>query len=166
MIASVDVAAYGAELAAGIEAALPGWVESSVARIVSAWCGSVAPDVASNSQQAGRLAAQRVGPEVRALLALDVDEQRTTPLAILRQRAVPFPTEVLAAAGVPPVARDRGAAALFPDDVYDLSPASFADLGPELAEVGLRWGAAKAFEHMRRHRRPRPGAPGAGGEEQ
>lgn len=165
MTDAVDVAAYGAELADGIEAALPGWVERSVARIVTEWPGSVPPNVGSNAEKVGRLAAQRVGPEVRALLALDVDEQRTTPLAIVRQRAVPFPTDVLAAAGVPPVARDQAAMELFPKDIYDLVPASFADLDPDLAEVGLRWGAAKAFEHMRRHRRP-DGAATAGGEEQ
>jgi hypothetical protein len=88
---------------------------------------------------------------VRELLAADIDEQRTTPLAILRGAALRYPTSVLHAAGVPPVVRDRAAEELFPDDLYDLVPASFADLDPSLADAGLRWGAAKAFEHKRRH---------------
>ncbi len=43
----------------------------------------------------------------------DIDEQRTTPLALIRG-AVRYPTEVLRAAGVPPVERDRFAAAGVP----------------------------------------------------
>jgi hypothetical protein len=65
---------------------------------------------------------------------------------------VKYPTEVLRAAGVPPVQRDSFVEQAFPDDIYDLAPASFADLDPALQEAGLSWGAAKAFDHKRRHR--------------
>jgi hypothetical protein len=147
----IDMASYARALADGIEEALPGWVEGGVASIMTAWSGGVPPEVAEQARVAGQAAAATVGPRVRALLDADIDEQRSTPLAILRTTAVSFPTEVLVAAGVPPVVRDRAAEELFPDDLYDLVPASFADLGPDLADLGLRWGAAKAFEHMRRH---------------
>jgi hypothetical protein len=40
---------------------------------------------------------------------------------------------------------------MFPDDDYGLTPASFADIDPALAEPGLAWGAAKAWVHRRRH---------------
>ncbi|HEX3539029.1 MAG TPA: hypothetical protein VHT75_01185 [Acidimicrobiales bacterium] len=141
--AAVDVAPYAAALADGIEAALPGWVVRSVTRFV--------PELADQAAEAGRQAAADVGPRVRHLLESDIDEQRTTPLAIVRRHALRYPTAVLGAAGVPAVGRDEGAEELFPDDPYDLVPASFADLDPELADTGLRWGAAKAFEHKRRH---------------
>ena len=36
--------------------------------------------------------------------------------------------------------------------LYDLSPASFADLAPALKEPGLVWGAAKAHVHLSRRR--------------
>jgi hypothetical protein len=42
--------------------------------------------------------------------------------------------------------RDR-----FPDDVYDLVPTSFADFGPDVADAGIAWGAAKAWTHRQRH---------------
>lgn len=155
--------AVAAALADGIEQALPGWVERCVVRTMTAWTGSVPLPVASAARAAGVAAAAEVGPAVRALLATDINRQRSTPLAVVRQAAVRYPTEVLVAAGVPPVARDRGAEALFPADSYDLVPASFADLDPDLAEVGLRWGAAKAFEHMRRHRHPAGPAPNTTG---
>ena len=87
---------------------------------------------------------------MRSLLEADIDEQATTPLAIVRG-AVRFPTDVLRQAGVAPVARDRVQVNLLPDDVYDLAPASFADIDPALTEPGIAWGAAKAHAHIRRH---------------
>jgi hypothetical protein len=63
------------------------------------------------------------------------------------------PTQVLAEAGVPPVERDEHAARLFPDDRYDLAPATFSDLDEALHEPGLVWGAAKAHVVLARRRR-------------
>jgi hypothetical protein len=91
-----------------------------------------------------------VGPLVRELLAADIDEQRTGPLALVRA-AVRYPASVLSAAGVLPVQRDADAVRLFPDDAFDLSPGSFAELHPDLRVPGLEWGAAKAYVHRRRH---------------
>jgi len=149
---------YATALADGIEAALPAWVERSVARLLAAYDGSpvgspagVAAAAGYAAEAAGRQAAEVVGPEIRRLLEADIDDQRTTPLAMVRMLAVPFPTSVLRDAGIPPVERDSFAEAAFPDDIYDLAPASFADVDPGLADAGLAWGAAKAFEHKRRH---------------
>jgi hypothetical protein len=142
---------HATALADAVVDALPGWVERSVTRVLVAW-RSEAPDpaVLEAARGAGHQAAAEVGAEIRALLAADIDDQRTTPLALLRS-AVRYPTEVLLAAGVPPVDRDPVQARLLPDDLYDLSPASFADVDPALAEPGMVWGAAKAFAHRRRH---------------
>ena len=86
-----------------------------------------------------------------ALLATDVDEQRANPLAVLRS-AVRYPTAVLAAAGVPPVVRSEFDERAFPDDVYGLAPATWADLDPALQERGIVWGAAKAHVVLGRRR--------------
>jgi hypothetical protein len=102
--------------------------------------------------EAGRAAQADGGPRLRELLATDVDEQRGNPLGILRS-LVRYPTAVLRAAGVAPVARDEFARRNFPDDIYDLSPAAFADVDPALHEPGLVWGAAKAHVHLSRRRR-------------
>ncbi len=45
-----------------------------------------------------------------------------------------------------------GAVRAFPDDPFDLSPATFGDIDERLAEPGLRWGAAKAYVHLARRR--------------
>ncbi len=142
---------HATALADAVVVALPGWVERSVRRILSAWQGAdVGPAVIDAARAAGQRAAVEVGAEVRALLAADLDDQWTTPLSLLRA-AVRFPTDVLRAAGVPPVERDPFQVRLLPDDLYDLCPASFADVDPALAEPGLVWGAAKALAHRRRH---------------
>jgi hypothetical protein len=128
-------------------------VEACVSRLVVASTGSPpASSVVASAAAAGVAAREEVGPLVRTLLAADIDEQVTTPLAIIRSAAVRHPTAVLRQAGVPPVVRDAFAASSFPDDVYDLSPASYGDLSPDLVDPGIAWGAAKAFIHKRRHR--------------
>lgn len=143
---------YADALADAFTGALPGWVERAVAQRYQDWAGQMAPNsVLDDACAAGRRAVDDVGPRLRELLATDVDAQRTNPLAILRS-AVRHPAEVLANAGVPPVARDAHAERLFPDDVYDLSPAAFGDLHPSVHEPGLVWGAAKAHVILARRR--------------
>ncbi len=147
-------AAISAELLETVARTLPGWVER-VVRERSTEAG-IAFDESTRAaaSAAAAEAVAEVVPRLQVLLATDIDEQRTNPLTVLRG-AVRFPTEVLATLGVPPRDRDDFAARAFPEDVYDLSPAAFADIDPELHEPGLRWGAAKAYVHLRR-RRPEP----------
>jgi len=139
-------------LADGVDAALPGWVQRSVDRVWRAQRGAAPPaEVTAAAAAAAAEAAAQVCPRVRALLALDIDEQRTNPLSLVRP-ATRFPTGVLAGFGVEPVVRDAQAVRQFPDDPYDLTPMSFADLDPELLEAGIVWGAAKAHVHLARRR--------------
>ena len=140
-------------LADAVEAALPGWVERSVERLLVEWSGVADPAAMAEARVAGEAARHEVGAAVRALLEQDIDEQRTNPLALLRA-AVAYPAGVLRRAGVPPVQRDQFSEAHFPDDVYDLTPASFAEVDPSLPEPGLAWGAATAWAHRRRHSPP------------
>lgn len=146
------LAGYAQALGDAIEAALPRWVERVVEQRWRAWTADPLPQaVEEAARDAGRRAQDEVMPALRDLLATDVDAQRTNPLALLR-RAVRHPAAVLAAAGVPPVARDAHAERLFPDDAYDLSIGAFADLDPSVHEPGLTWGAAKAHVILRRRR--------------
>src|SRR4051794_20719220 len=144
---------YAAALGDAMEAALPGWVVRSVEQRLQQWSGRADRAVLEQARAAGERARAEIGPEIRRLLALDVDAQPTNPLSLVR-RAVRYPTEVLQAAGVPPVRRDEFAEHTFPGDIYDLSPASFDDVAPSLHEPGLVWGAAKAHLHLSRRRSP------------
>jgi hypothetical protein len=143
--------AIATALADAVELALPAWVERSVVARVEAHRGVVDGATRAAAEAAGRRAVEDVGARVRALLATDVDEQRANPLALLRS-AVRYPTEVLAAAEVPPVVRSPFDVDAFPDDAYGLSPATWGDLDPALHERGLVWGAAKAHVVLRRRR--------------
>jgi hypothetical protein len=140
------------DLADRIESHLPWWVLRCVDDRMTQWSGSASMAVLDAGQEAGYEAGRVVGPTVRALLRADVDEQGANPLALVRAQAVPFPTRVLQDAGVPPVVRDPFAERAFPDDPYDLAPATFADIHPSLHEPGLAWGAAKAYVVLARRR--------------
>lgn len=150
--AEVQLAAYARDLGDVIEAALPGWVVRCVEERIEAWSGAApTPEVGQAAEDAGARARDEVGAAMRQVLEADVDEQRVPPLSLLRD-AVRYPTEVLRAAGVPPVVRDEFAERNFPDDPYDLTPASFADVDPSLHEPGILWGAARAHVHLARRR--------------
>lgn len=140
---------YATALADAVEPALVGWVERSVEQVCRDAGRPVDPDLRRAAAAAGARCRDDVGPRLRSLLSTDLDEQRSTPLALLRG-AVRYPTEVLAAAGVPPVDRDEFEVRAHPEDRYSLAPASFADVDESLAEPGLVWGAAKAHVHLAR----------------
>jgi hypothetical protein len=139
------------DLAVALDTAIGPWVERSVVRLVTAYRGEVAPEVVAQARLAGERARVEVGAELRAFLATDVDEQRSNPLAILRA-AVRYPTAVLREAGVPPVRRDEFQERAFPGDVYDLAPATWTDIGPEVQDAGIVWSAWKAKTVLDRRR--------------
>lgn len=150
----------GARLAQAVVAAVPGWVRQLVQSLLEAWQqaggepteGSPAASaVLDRADEAGEFAAAMLEGELGRLLGADVDDQWTTPLALVRQ-VVSYPTSVLSEAGVPPVDRDRFVEQRFPDDPYGLTPASLGVLGPEVAEQAMAWGLAKAVAHRSRHR--------------
>lgn len=144
------LASYAGVLADAIAKAIPAWFDRCVGRHLplASWQQSIAG--ASYQGDAAQASAETVAA-VRALLETDITNQAVGPLEILR-RAVSFPTSVLRGAGVEPVRRDDFAQRSFPDDVYDLTPASFVDVDASLHEPGLVWGAAKAHVHLRRRR--------------
>lgn len=156
---AVRLRGYATALADGVEQALAPWVRRSVERVWAQWRSGPGAggdphldlQVAAETAAAAQRCRDDLAPVVRAVLLTDIDEQRTNPLAVVR-RAVPYPTEVLRGAGVPPVERDDQSRSHFPGDDYDLTPATFADLDPALHEPGLVWGAAKAHVHLRRRR--------------
>jgi hypothetical protein len=141
---------YSAELLASTDRAVAGWVERCIRDRLTAAGEPFEPHRAASAEAAGAARTQ-VRAELTALLELDVDAQRTNPLAVLR-RAVAHPTAVLRAAGVPPVGRTEFDVRAFPEDVYNLSPATWRDVAEELQEPGLIWGAWKAKTVLDRRR--------------
>jgi hypothetical protein len=147
------LARYGDELVRAVEAAIGEWVRSSVESVLRAQHRDIDERSGELIATAAGEARREVGTRLEALLARDVDEQTQNPLAVLRS-AVSYPTRVLRAVGARPVERDEFDQRTFPDDEFGLTPAAFADLGPEVHEAGMAWGAAKAYVHLRRRRPP------------
>lgn len=150
-----DVARFAAAGDALVDVAgrvVPGWIERIVvARIVEAK-GSVEASEAEAARSAGEAARRDAVPALRRLVDTDVDAQVDNPLAVLRRTTV-HATRVLVAAGVSAPERDDFSQRAFPDDTYDLVPATWADIDPALADPGLTWSAAKAFMFTARRRR-------------
>ena len=142
---------YSQELARAIDDAIVGWVVRCVVGRVVGTGGRVDDTLTTEAERAGELCRADVSPRITRLLSTDIDAQRGSPLDILRG-ATRYATGVLAGRGVPTVDRDAFAVAHFPDDAYDLGPATFADVSPDLTEPGIRWGAAKAHVHLARRR--------------
>jgi hypothetical protein len=121
------------------------------------WIGgrslALAPDLVDALAGATAQATAQVVDALVKLLGADIDAQTKTPLGVVRDGTAVV-TAVLRDAGVAPVHRDRWQQEAEPDDIYDLQPVTWADIGPACAETGLVWGAAKAMTHLARHRPP------------
>jgi hypothetical protein len=109
-------------LLAAVDAELAGWIERRARELDP---GS-APDPGL-----ARACADDAVRRLRELLATDIDAQRSTPLQVVR---------------------DAIEADVAPRDVLEFGPVTWADLGEDVGDAGLAWGAAKAMVHLRRHR--------------
>ncbi len=139
------LAAIASDLADGLERHLGPWLRRLLAQRSGDAASSEALDATIEAITGPML------ERVRTLLATDIDEQRANPLAIVRSGLGPA-TDLLVSLGVPAVDRDPFAGQAFPDDIYDLAPATFGDIDESLQEAGLMWGAAKAHVHLSRRR--------------
>lgn len=128
--------------------ALGPWIVRAVEQRATE-AGALTDQVLADAEQAAADASTDIGTRIRELLATDIDQQTSTPLALLRE-AISYPTEVLTNHNVPAPERPAFETDAFPDDHYGLSPANFADIDPELKIPGLEWGAAKAYVHLKR----------------
>jgi hypothetical protein len=141
---------YSTRLLATSDKVVSNWVE----RLIRRHCD----EQKFSYLQAGELLSSvvsQVNDEVHSrledLLSHDVLEQRTNPLAVFRQATRPM-TELLKNLGCPPVTRDEFDERSFPDDVYGLSPATWADIDEAMVEPGIEWGAWKAATIMMRQK--------------
>lgn len=138
------LAEIAAELASMLRERVPGWLRRRAESIV--------PGIDPGRLEATLAATmEALGPELDRILSADVDAGAGTPLAAVRA-ATGDVTRLLVDCGAAVPARDAFDARAFPDDLFALGPAAFADIDPGLHEPGLRWGAARAHVHLRRRR--------------
>ena len=142
---------YPQQLADAVDAVLADWLVRCVVQTARRAYGTCSPELTASAIAMSEAAHAVVMGQLVTLLEADVDQQRSNPLTVLRN-AVEHPTRVLVAAEIPPVKRDDFAARAFPYDVYDLSPATWADIHESLLEPGVIWGAWKAKTVLDRRR--------------
>lgn len=92
-----------------------------------------------------------VASGLATLLAEDPEEQRTNPLQLLRS-AARFAVPALESMGIAPPERDEFEQRAMPEDPYGIGPLAWIDLGEEVHEAGITWGAWKAATVISRHR--------------
>jgi len=148
-----DADARFAELGEVLADAVAAEFEGYLRRIVSIRAGASTASGASVAE-VDRLTVEVATAAVaglRRLAVTDLDDQRVTPLQVLRRELRPL-TAWLVDQRLPVPPRDEAAKRTDPHDLYDLAPATFADVGPSTGEAGLAWGAAKAHVHLVRRR--------------
>lgn len=139
---------YPLALLHAVDAAFEGWYLGRLTAIASTG-GAVIDgnEIAGVSAEA----AHWVRSELAAFLAVDVDEQRTNPLHLLRS-AARFATDLLDSAGTVRPVRDEFESRAMPDDVFAVGPLAWIDLGDDVHEAGISWGAWKAATVLTRRR--------------
>lgn len=150
MTSDVQLSEPASELLQTAEEVAPRWLRRCVndtARRAGHDPADLADEIAAVTDHASRELLARLA----ALLATDVDEQRSNPLSLFRD-AVRGPTELLLRHGVTLPPADRFTTEHFPDDVYGLGPATWSDVDPRLEPPGIAWGAWKAMTVLRRRR--------------
>jgi hypothetical protein len=127
------------------------WLRRSVE--VTARRGGIAADSIDGAELEALVdrTSGRILDDLADLLARDVDDQPTNPLTIFRS-ALDEITGFLQLHKVPIPPIDRFVAERFPDDPYQLGPATWSDIDDELHTPGLIWGAWKAKTVLDRRR--------------
>lgn len=138
-------AGYPQDLLRAVESAFGPWFRNRLREIAGR-------DDARLDEAAERAEAW-VASELAALLAADPEEQRTNPLHLMRT-ASRFATPVLRELKVPLPGRDEFEARAMPEDEYGIGPLAWIDLGEEVHDAGISWGAWKAATIISRHKQP------------
>ena len=131
--------------------AVPEWITNRIQN-VCLMSGGVVPEIVT-TKVAGVAHATKaqVQIDLMALLSVDVDAQRTNPLQVLRGSTL-MATALLIEAGIPPAQRDEFEVRSMPDDMFALGPLTWRDLGDDVHDAGIEWGAWKAAMIISRRR--------------
>ena len=131
--------------------AVPEWITNRIQH-VCLMSGGVVPEIVTTKVAGVARATQaQVQIDLMALLSVDVDAQRTNPLQVLRGSTL-MATALLIEAGIPPAQRDEFEVRSMPDDMFALGPLTWRDLGDDVHDAGIEWGAWKAAMIISRRR--------------
>lgn len=142
---------YPQALALAVLARYEAWLGQRVVMIAAQ--SSVNIDEATQLALTQHVHAARVSleHELCELLSTEVDEQRKNPLHVIRESTITM-NEFLKSVGVPAPHRDEFETRAMPHDVYAIGPLTWRDLGDDVHEAGIEWGAWKAATVLTRRR--------------
>ena len=126
------------------------WLATTMLRVLEHQ--DVSTDAAAVSvHETADVVSSRLLRDLDRLLETDPDDQRSNPLALIRD-ALSEPSDVLSHLGAQPVPRDEFARNANPGDIFGMAPATWSDIDERLHEPGLKWGAWKAATILMRRR--------------
>lgn len=140
-----DLEPYPHDLFEAVVSAYPQWLSMRILAVTKGvFLQSEVDEIVNTSFEA-------MSKELLAMLATDVDQQRSNPLHVLRMSTVAA-NEFLRSANVPPAVRDEFEVKAMPHDVYSIGPLTWKDLSEEVHDAGISWGAWKAAMVLTRRR--------------
>jgi hypothetical protein len=142
---------YPQELFDAVIAAVPRWIEGRVVAIATAELGTCPDTLRTTLAEICNTTVQVVAHDLASLLSVDVDAQQTNPLHVLRN-STGAATQALRDASVTAVRRDEFEVRAMPNDVYAIGPLTWRDLGDDVHDAGITWGAWKAAVVLSRRR--------------
>lgn len=145
------LASYADALVDAVDAVVARWVAASILSRAADAGVPIDAELRATIDAVAQRTRDELVVALRELLVTDVDEQRTTPLALVRD-STRHASALLDELGVPAAERDEFAQRSFPGDRHDLAPASMRQVDESLHEPSMVWGAAKAHIHLRRRR--------------
>lgn len=142
---------YADDLYQAVTRAISGWISTQVAEIASMSIDETSQEFQSALADVTRQTHHVATQNLLLLLATDVDAQQSNPLHVLRA-STSYATQMLQAFGVKPARRDEYEVRAMPDDLFSIGPLTWKDLGEEVHEAGISWGAWKAATILTRRR--------------
>lgn len=148
---ALELEPYPDALYQAVISAVPHWITTRVSEIASLSIDETLKEFTSALDDVAEQTLRVVSQDLFALLATDVDAQQSNPLHVLRA-STSSATQLLQTFGVAPARRDEYEVRAMPDDVFSIGPLTWRDLGEEVHEAGISWGAWKAATILTRRR--------------
>ena len=146
-----DLEPYADDLYQAVTRAIPHWITRQVSEIASLSIDETSKEFTSALVDVAENTLKVASSDLLALLATDVDAQQSNPLHVLRA-STKSATQLLQTFGATPARRDEYEVRAMPDDVFAIGPLTWRDLGEEVHDAGISWGAWKAATILTRRR--------------
>ena len=149
--ATSELEPYADDLYQAVMRAIPHWITTQVSEIASMSIDETSQEFRFALAEVAEQTHHLVSQDLFSLLVTDVDAQQSNPLHVLRA-STSYATQLLQTFGVAPARRDEYEVRAMPNDVFSIGPLTWRDLGEEVHEAGISWGAWKAATILTRRR--------------